>query len=248
MDSSQNPDQLYARDYSPVGAFQFDERVAAVFSDMIHRSVPGYETLLHLIGCLAALRVSPGSYCYDLGCSLGGVSLVLQQTITAPGCSIIAVDTSEAMVERCRRHVSLASGRVPITVHQGDARTFPMENASLVVLNYTLQFIPVEERLPLLQRIRKAMLPGGILILSEKLAEPAPFLQPLHEQFKRSMGYSELEISRKRTALENVLVPETEATHRERLLAAGFTRVERWFQALQFTSFLAVADESSPSS
>lgn len=238
----QSKDQLF-NTTSPVSAFQFDERVAAVFSDMIHRSVPGYEVLLHLIGCLASSHVPEGTTCYDLGCSLGAVSLVLQRAIAAPGCQIVAVDQSQAMVERCRKNVSLSLGRVPIEVVCGDVATTPIANASLVVLNYTLQFIAPEERKALLERIHESLVPGGVLVLSEKLAfnypAEAQTHQRLYDQFKRSMGYSDLEISQKRTALENVLIPDCEQAHQARFAEAGFAGSMRWFQALQFTSFLA---------
>jgi tRNA (cmo5U34)-methyltransferase len=61
----------------------------------------------------------------------------------------------------------------------------------------------------------------------------------LHHAFKRANGYSELEVSQKRTALENVLVPETLDTHRARLREAGFGAVDAWFQCFNFASLLA---------
>jgi tRNA (cmo5U34)-methyltransferase len=119
-------------------------------------------------------------------------------------------------------------------------RDVVVEMASVVVLNYTLQFIPVAERDAMIRRIADGMLPGGVLLLSEKLAMPDDLLTDLHHAFKQANGYSELEVSQKRTALENILVPETAQTHRERLRKAGFGRVEQWFQCLNFGSFLAI--------
>ncbi|MGF1572978.1 MAG: carboxy-S-adenosyl-L-methionine synthase CmoA [Sumerlaeia bacterium] len=239
---NQGPDKIF-NTASPVSAFQFDERVASVFSDMIHRSVPGYEVLLHLIGCLASTHVQRGTRCYDLGCSLGAVSLVLQRAIAASECEIIAVDQSQAMVSRCQQNVSLSLGRVPIRVECADACTVSVENASLIVLNYTLQFIPPEARLGLIHRLYQGLNPGGVLVVSEKLgftdSAQGDSQRLLYEQFKRSMGYSDLEISQKRTALENVLIPDSEEAHNARFAQAGFARSMRWFQALQFTSFLA---------
>lgn len=119
-----------------------------------------------------------------------------------------------------------------------------IENASVVVLNFTLQFIPVEERLALLQRIYQGLKPGGALILSEKLAfedeTQDRFHIESHHDFKRSNGYSDLEISQKRSALENVLIPETLAEHQQRLEQAGFEFVEKWFQCFNFVSMVAV--------
>jgi tRNA (cmo5U34)-methyltransferase len=112
-----------------------------------------------------------------------------------------------------------------------------------VVLNFTLQFLPPGDRLPLLARIRDGLRAGGILILSEKIAgrdaAADGLLTEMHHAFKRANGYSELEISRKRSALEKVLVPETLDTHRQRLAAAGFARADLWFQCFNFVSLVA---------
>jgi tRNA (cmo5U34)-methyltransferase len=125
-----------------------------------------------------------------------------------------------------------------------DLRNVPIADASVVVLNFTLQFIPPEERLSLLERICNGMRPGGVLILSEKVVFADEHLNTLltdiHHDFKRAHGYSDLEISQKRTALENVLVPEPIAAHRERLKKAGFSSVDVWFQCFNFMSMLAV--------
>ena len=119
-------------------------------------------------------------------------------------------------------------------------RDVTLEEASVVVLNYTLQFIPVGERDSMIRRIAEGMLPGGVLILSEKLAMPDDLFTGLHHAFKQANGYSELEVSQKRTALENILVPESAQAHLERLKAAGFARAEQWFQCLNFGAFLAL--------
>ncbi|MDX1345883.1 MAG: carboxy-S-adenosyl-L-methionine synthase CmoA, partial [Sedimenticolaceae bacterium] len=119
-------------------------------------------------------------------------------------------------------------------------RDVVIEEASVVVLNYTLQFIPVQERDAMIRRIAEGMIPGGVLILSEKLAMPDDLFTDLHHLFKQANGYSELEVSQKRTALENILVPETAQAHIDRLQKAGFGRVEQWFRCLNFSSFMAI--------
>ena len=122
-------------------------------------------------------------------------------------------------------------------------RHVQIENASVVVLNFTLQFIPPSQRDALLKRIHDSLNPGGILVLSEKIRFPQPQLDSLfidmYHRFKEVQGYSALEISQKRTALENVLIPETLATHRDRLREAGFSRVDTWFQCFNFASIIA---------
>ena len=65
-------------------------------------------------------------------------------------------------------------------------------------------------------------------------------LTDLHIAFKRANGYSELEIAQKRSAIENVMKPDSLEEHRERLLAAGFSKVVPWFQCLNFASLIAL--------
>ncbi len=242
---TKKPDALYAAPLNEIIDFQFDERVAEVFPDMIQRSVPGYGMLISTIGILAARYAQADSRCYDLGCSLGAVSLAMRRRISRPGCEIIAVDNSAAMIERGRQLLARDSAAtVPVQMLCTDLQQVVIENASVVVLNFTLQFIPPAERLALLTRIYQGLNPGGILVLSEKIAfEEAgrqEFHQDLHHDFKRANGYSDLEISQKRTALEKVMIPETLACHRQRLHAAGFGFAEIWFQCFNFASLVAV--------
>lgn len=238
-------DQLYAAPKPQVEPFSFDEQVAAVFPDMIRRSVPGYEMILQALPWLAARMVQPGSVVYDLGCSLGAGAQAVRRGIHAEGCRIVAVDASAAMIQRAREWLGSFRSSVPVELVQADVLKVPIENASLVLLNFTLQFIPIEQRLALLQRIRAGLRPGGVLMLSEKIAfEDARMeylITELHHDFKRAQGYSELEIAQKRQALENVLVPETLETHRARLHEAGFVSCETWLQHTRFVSLLAMA-------
>ncbi|WP_250680800.1 carboxy-S-adenosyl-L-methionine synthase CmoA [Geomonas sp. Red32] len=238
-------DSIYAAPLQEMVDFQFDERVAAVFPDMIQRSVPGYGMIIANIGIVAARYAQPKSRCYDLGCSLGAATLSMRQRITQPECDIVAVDNSPAMVERCREILARDTvPTVPVTLVCADIQDVAIENASVVVLNFTLQFIPPAERLALIRRIYTGLRPGGILILSEKIAFQdegrQEFHVELHHDFKRANGYSDLEISQKRSALENVMIPEPLSCHHERLKAAGFSFSEVWFQCFNFASLVAI--------
>lgn len=237
-------DDIYSRPQEIVGDFCFDQKVAAVFPDMIKRSVPGYVTMIGTIGELAARYVQAGTNVYDLGCSLGEASLAMRRRIRAEGCRIIAVDNSEAMIERAREHVEGFRAQTPVELVCADVLDIPLENASMVVLNFTLQFIQPEKRPLLLEKVCRAMNPGGILVLSEKIRLPDAVLDELnielHHEFKRAQGYSELEISQKRTALENVLIPESLQTHLQRLRQAGFSHAAPWYQCFNFASIIAL--------
>jgi len=174
-------DRLYAAPREEMESFVFDERVAAVFGDMITRSVPGYATIVAMTGILARRHAVDGSRIYDLGCSLGAASAVMAHSLEERECTVVAVDSAPAMLERARAELA-ARG--------------------------------LEERIELV-------------------------CADIRQLEIRSAGYSELEISQKRAALEKVLVPEPVAVHRQRLVEAGFTRVDLWFQCFNFVSFVA---------
>ena len=239
--SDKNRDQVFSRPLSEVRAFEFNETVTRVFQDMISRSVPGYSLLLRMIGLYADLFVRPDSRVYDLGCSLGEASLVIAEQCAQIDCEIIAVDNSTAMIDKCRQHATAARA---INWSCEDIRQTNISNASMVVLNLTLQFLPPQQRSPLLQRIFDGLQPGGVLVLSEKVvfadAREDERMQQLYQGFKKTMGYSDLEISQKRTALEKVMIPETLVTHQPRLQQAGFQSSELWFQCFNFVSLVAL--------
>ena len=236
-------DQLFAAGQTASSTFVFDEKVVGVFPDMIARSVPGYELIVPMIGLLARRYAQDESNIYDLGCSLGATTLAMRHAVKAKGVQIIAVDNSSAMLRQCSENLAADPGTIPVELREEDVRDTIFENASIVVLNFTLQFIDPRDRLELLSRIAKGMNNKGILILSEKVCFKNPLSQQdqadWHHDFKRAKGYSDLEIAAKRTALENVLQPDTEEQHLERLVRAGFSRVERWFQCFSFQSFVA---------
>jgi len=238
------PDNLYSQMPAEAGSFAFDEAVTAVFEDMINRSVPGYQTMLGMLGVFARRFVRPGSTIYDLGASLGASTLMLRRHIDAPDTRIIAVDNASAMVEKCRDNLRRQPSPVPVEVRLGDIREIDFEPSSLVVMNLVLQFIPVEDRAPLLRRIHEALLPGGALLLMEKIRFDDParqrFIDELHLDFKRANGYSEMEIARKRTALENFLLRESLAEHEIRLRDCGFGTVHPWFSCLNFAAVVAI--------
>lgn len=238
-------DSIYREHGESAGRFEFNHGVAEVFPDMIRRSVPGYGRTLEEIGRLAAHAVGPGGICYDLGCSLGAATLAMRRGIRTTNARIVAVDNAPAMIERCRQIVAADPSAVPVEIRLEDLRESAVADASLVVLNYTLQFVPPADRADLLARVRAGMRGGGVLVLSEKIRFADPVLDALfvelHHDFKRDNAYSDLEISRKRAALEEVLIPDTAETHLRRLREAGFGHAACWMQELNFASFIAVA-------
>ena len=244
-------DRIYAGNETGDEPFRFNADVAQVFPDMLRRSIPGYAASLEAIGSLAARYVTAGTNCYDLGCSLGAATIAMRQGIRVPDCKIFAVDNAPAMIERCEELIATDNeapgSQTPVEILLGDIRDVTIANATMVVMNYTLQFLDLAGRDALIQRIFDGLRPGGLFLFSEKVVDTDPHMETLlvdlHHEHKRRNAYSELEISRKRAALENVLVPETVATHRERLDRAGFAHSGVWLRYFNFVSIVAIKSQ-----
>lgn len=228
--------------------FAFDASVVDVFPDMINRSVPGYATIIKMIGLLAEQFVKPNTHCYDLGCSLGASTFAMRHHIVAGGVDIIAIDNSQPMLDTLRPvlddELKTSPHQATVELVLGDIAQCDIKNASMVVLNFTLQFLPVSQRDAIIQTIYDGLIDGGVLVLSEKLRFANDGVDELfidlHHNFKRAQGYSELEVANKRSALENVLVPEPLTTHAKRCEQAGFRSFDVWFQCLNFASMVAI--------
>lgn len=209
---------------------------------MIKRSVPGYESVVAMTGLLAARYAKSGTNCYDLGCSVGASTLSIASR--APfDCKIIAVDSSSAMLTEFSSLLKNQPEEGRIQLVEEDIRQLELTNASFVAMNFTLQFVPLEDRNTLIKTIADAMQPGGALLVSEKIEVEDPEMNAAfveaHHEFKKKQGYSELEIAQKRQAIENVLIPETIETHQNRFKEAGFKTSAVWFQCLNFCSLIA---------
>jgi tRNA (cmo5U34)-methyltransferase len=237
-------DDIYAKPQTTPTDFVFDQQVVNVFEDMIRRSVPGYSMMLELIGLITQRYVKEGTNIYDLGCSLGASTFAIVHNLPYSNCSVIAIDKSEEMIEQCRRNIAVDKNTYTVDVICCDVMDAMFNNASLVVMNLTLQFIPLHERETLVSRLYSGLNKGGILVLSEKIMAESKnddeVLIDLFHDFKRKQGYSDLEVAQKRDAIENILIPETLEQHRSRLLNAGFSQVIPWFQSFNFMSLIAI--------
>ena len=242
--SSPKKDRIYADKQAKVHDFVFNEEVADVFPDMIRRSVPGYEVLGTFLQVIAKRFVSEGTHVYDLGCSLGASSMKIAEALYPKRIKIFAVDSSHVMIQQLVSKLESLNQDFDIKPVCCDASEVSIENASLVILNYTLQFIDPIKREALLMKICSGMVEDSAMLLSEKVmyeqVDEESFMQDLHDQYKHVQGYSDLEISQKREALENVMVRDTDTQHRERLRRAGFSRVYVLMKYLNFISYIAI--------
>ena len=234
-------DEIY-KNKVDISKFTFDQKVVDVFDDMVLRSVPGYKQMIELIGLAGRKYPVINSNVYDLGCSTGAVTLSIASNLKSESVKIFSIDNSQEMIEQCGKNLSGTEANIQYICD--DIENIQFENASLIVLNLTLQFINPKNRSDLIERIFKSLLPGGALIISEKIIheneEINKSLITLHESFKRENGYSETEIAQKRKAIENVLIPESIEQHLKRIGDAGFKKPLVQMQCINFASFLAV--------
>jgi len=236
-------DQLFAKPIEQIGKFVFDNSVAQVFDDMIRRSVPGYGMTLSLMPLIAKRFGQPRTRAYDLGCSIGAGLIAIADGLPA-SMELFGIDNAQPMLNRCRENLRVAKLEQTWELICNDILETEYSNASVALLNFTLQFVPVDQRLSLFAKVVAGMNPGGVLLLSEKVQFKDHRIQDslfeLHHDFKRSNGYSHMEVSQKRASLENVLIAETIDEHKSRLREAGFSHCEVWLQCFNFVSILAI--------
>ncbi len=244
-DKKNNKDTLFEKSFESVKSFAFDQQVTDVFADMIQRSVPGYDAILKSIAMYCMQYAKAGSNIYDLGCSLGAVAITAAQVTKSIDCSVIAVDTSAPMVKNCQQIINKKQLNNKIDLQLNDITQIDIVNASVVVSNFTLQFIPKEHRLKVVENIYNGLNSGGIFILSEKFKgqeQDDKFLINHYHAYKKLNGYSNKEIQAKRQALKDVLIPDSIQEIQNRLKSVGFTQVYKWFQCFNFASFIAIKD------
>jgi len=236
-------DEIFRKALPFVADFEFDDQVAEVFEDMLHRSIPFYSEIQAMILDWAKTFYRPSTAICDLGCSTGALLALLAKH--CPEVSrLVGVDSASAMIAKAKRNLALDKAFGRIELMKADLRDVVLPQSSLVVMNYTLQFIRPLYRHQVVRNIFDALIPGGALILSEKVLEDNTHLSRLfieaYYRFKRRQGYSDLEISQKRERLENVLVPYKISEHRTLLADCGFDQVEIFFKWHNFTSFVAI--------
>jgi tRNA (cmo5U34)-methyltransferase len=241
---NQNKDKLFEKDFATVKSFAFDEQVTEVFADMIKRSVPGYDSILKSIAMFSMKYATANSKIYDLGCSLGAVAITAAKaTKDLTNCQIVGVDTSKPMLEKCQELINKKKLPSKITLINQDINEIIIESASMVVSNFTIQFIPKQQRLAIIENIYNGLNPGGVFIISEKFKSDAKadeFLIDHYHAYKKLNGYSNKEIQAKRQALKDVLIPDSIDEIQARLINAGFDQVYKWFQCFNFASFIAI--------
>lgn len=248
-------DQIFSQKLGQIARFEFNEQVANVFDDMLTRSIPYYQEIHQVLFDLF-LQVPSELWrdraIYDLGCSTGETlsflaSKALERKIKA---SFIGLDSSQAMIKKAQEKRELLPHNEGLEFHCSDIRSFDpsiwKKPAQMIIMNYTLQFIPMEDRDDLLKNICDKLAPGGFFILAEKVISPGKqingLMNELYYDFKRRNGYSELEVAQKREALEKVLVPISPSRQLATLRESGFSQADVIFRWYNFAAYLAIKD------
>jgi tRNA (cmo5U34)-methyltransferase len=236
-------DNIYISDKVKDIPVAFNEEVTKVFEDMINRSVPGYQSSLKLVREFGRKYIRPDTNIYDLGCSLGAAteSLLLVPMINN---KILAVDNSRHMIRMCKERFLKSAENTQVEFILSDVREVVLSNASLVIVNYLMQFLAIKERKDLIRIIYESLVDEGACIISEKIHFKSimrtNLIRDIHHSFKLENGYSDLEVARKRDALDGVLITETEQDHIKRIKSIGFKRVMKIMSNLNFITLLCV--------
>ncbi len=221
--------------------FEFDEKIASVFDDMLERSIPFYREVVSLICSVVALHVEENSTVIDLGCSTANTLLALHGKCQS-GVKYIGYDNSEAMLEQARRKIEAYGANIDLKL--ADILEVELPRNDVVVANYMLQFIRPLQRDIFIKKVFDSLNENGIFIFSEKIIYEDKKLNKkmidIYYDFKKKQGYSEFEISQKREALENVLIPYSEDENKNLILKSGFKNVETLFKWGNFVTFLAM--------
>jgi tRNA (cmo5U34)-methyltransferase len=237
-------DKVFDEKAAPVLDFSFNQKVASVFDDMVSRSVPYYAEIQRMSCELAADFALPGTNLYDIGCATATTMIALDQQVD-PSVRFVGIDNSEEMLKKAREKVAVSgTGRSiefeAVDLHKG----MEIENASVITMLLTLQFVRPLYRDRLMKKLYDGLNEQGALILVEKLTcEHTNFNRLYIEhyyEYKRRNGYSDVEISKKREALENVLIPYRFEENNQMLKDAGFQYVEEYFRWYNFCGIIAV--------
>ncbi len=236
-------DDIFAADQR-ASDFRFDARTVGVFDDMVNRSVPFYGEIQRMTTELAADFAVPGTTLFDFGCSTGTTMLALEHAIPTD-VRFVGFDNSREMIERAKAKLAAVPSPRVREVHYLDLNEpFAVEGGSVAVLLFTLQFVRPLHRERVVRTIASGLAENGALILVEKVIESDTLFNRLfidhYYGMKRRHGYSEMEISRKREALENVLVPYRMDENEALLRANGFSKVQEFFRWYNFAGVVAV--------
>ena len=241
-------DRIFNHPQDRIPPFEFNDRVVAVFEDMIHRSVPFYSEIVRRQVQLTARFYKEQTRIYDLGCSHGNLGIGLLDLLSDKPFELIAVDNSRPMIEKYQSRLDKMGGVRSIELKCEDILEVPISNASVVILNLTMQFLKPQKRDALIASVCEGLIPGGVLLITEKVVHEDEYLDELQQAFyyryKMENGYSKMEISQKRDALEKVMIPDSVEVHEDRFTRSGFRTFDLWLKWFNFAAWVCRKEPS----
>jgi tRNA (cmo5U34)-methyltransferase len=235
-------DNIFNHPQDRIPPFEFNDNVVAVFEDMINRSVPFYSEIVRRQVQLAARFYKDGTKIWDLGCSHGNFGLGFAALMAGKPFQLIGIDSSQPMLDKYSSRLQKMGGLRSIELLCSDVMDVELSKASVVVLNLTMQFLDPGYRDQLISKIFEALVPGGVLLITEKIVHEDDYLDELQQAFyyryKTENGYSRMEISQKRDALENVMIPDSVEVHQKRFTESGFTQYDLWLKWFNFAAWI----------
>ena len=226
----------------PGDKWEFNQEVAQVFDNMLERSIPQYQVMRQACFDLAKKPITPNSTILDLGCSKGEA---LRQFVDTYGesCRYIGIDISEPMLQFAKE--SFKDTKAKIEFYNQDLRKeFPVAHAKVILSILTIQFVPIEYRLQIIDNIYRTLLPGGYFIFVEKILGNSAMLDnsfvDIYLNLKKSNGYTQEQIDRKRLSLEGVLVPVTAKWNEDMLKSVGFREIDCFWRWMNFAGWVAI--------
>lgn len=237
-------DTVFQENTASINDFSFNARVADVFDDMVSRSVPFYAEIQRMTCELAKDFAQPNTNLYDIGCSTATTLLALDPHLPS-SVRFVGIDNSADMLAKAKQKIEATNPERQFELMQADLHQgLFLENASVVTMLLTLQFVRPLYRERVMQMMYQALNEQGCLILVEKLTSEDTIFNRLfidhYYDYKRRNGYSEIEISQKREALENVLIPYRLGENETLLREVGFRHVESFFRWYNFCGIIAV--------
>jgi len=244
LQKARGEDHIFVAPESKSGDFKFDSKVASVFDDMVTRSVPLYGEMQRMACELAAYFAVQGTQLYDIGCATGTTLDEMHKTLD-PSVGFVGIDNSYDMLKQAEEKLQPVKAGRPLVLEYGDVNgNINIQNASVVVMILTLQFVRPLNRERLMKQIYEGINPSGCLILLEKVISEDSLINRLfiekYYNHKRRQGYSDTEIAHKREALENVLIPYRMDENFALLHHAGFKNLDVFFRWYNFCGILAV--------
>jgi tRNA (cmo5U34)-methyltransferase len=217
---------------------EFNFNTVKEFDTHIALSIPNYQHIWELIMQLATYCIVSDSNVYDIGCSTGLNLKLLDINTKKENVHFYGFDISDNLLKEARQTNSLHLIKKDIT-----KQSTIFENASLILSIFTLQFLPINSRKDLLQRIYDGLNYGGFFIIAEKIYLNSGELQDIftftYYDFKQK-AFSESDILQKQRDLRHQMKPLSEIENLKLFKLVGFSKIESFFQSLNFKAWILI--------